>query len=576
MKLQRITVEGYQKLTSVDITVHAPILLIAGRNEAGKTSLSDAIRHAYLDEPGRVKTQKQFGDLVNDSVKKGYVSTEWLRSGVVCSASLVIPAGTRTSDIEVTSVHRCLMDFRRFTALNDADKRGLLFGLSKTRVSGSVIRDKLLEAEANASKVESIASILLGGFAAAEKEAKAKASEARGSWKATAGEVYGSVKAAAWQAEQPEWSQTAIDEAEGLVSMANDLVAEANVDLGALQEQQSRAAADATRHANLTEKAVPFDRITAKLATDEAELATWEEKVAQTREKATGDSKVDSLACPHCAGLVVLEKGKLAQYTPPAKLADPEAAANLIEYERALTLVQSSVANDKRDLTAASNAQQALAVMAAHPSPAVDAASIQAASKRVTDLQAKLAEARRSYDAETAKKTTAVSAKTKTTEAAGYHADVVEWSVIADLLAPEGIQSKLLKDALTPIRNRLQATAMATGWPQVGVDDDMTIRIGGRPYGLNSQSAKWRADAALTEAISFLSGERFFMLDEIDVLDSENRMAFLKWMHSLATSKEIGTALVSGTFKEAPNCPPTFQVEWIQDGVVRGALQAAA
>lgn len=577
MKMIRVTVEGYQKINTMDIQVHAPILLIAGKNEAGKSSLSDAIRHAFLNEPGRVKSQKDFGDLVHDDGrKKGYVSVEWDRAGAIHGTSVVVPAGTRTTDIEPTTIHRCLMNYRHFAAMPNPDRRALLFSVNKIRVTGATIREKLIECGANAAKVESIASILLGGFAAAEKEARAKTSEARGSWKTTTGEVYGVNKAATWKALQLEWSQAAIDESEGLVSMANDLLIQSNIDLGALYEKKRSADATAARRTTLEATAATLERVTSKLATDQGELEKWKAKVIETREKATGVRETPSLACPHCAGLVVINKGKLDTYVAPDKVADPEAIAQLATYEQSLATVQSWVQNDQRDLAAANNAIAALSEMAANDAQPFSQADLDEAIQRNARLTTERAAAQRTLTAEQEKMATAKVATSKTELAQGYHTDIKEWGVIADLLAPEGIQSKMMADALAPIRDRLQKTATATGWPLVGIDDDMTIRIGGRPYGLNSQSAMWRADAALTEAISYLSGERFFMLDEVDVLDNGNRMAFLKWLHGIAAAREVDTALVSGTFKEAPTCPPTFQVEWVQDGMVREALKEAA
>lgn len=576
MKLNQITVEGYQKLTHIDLAVRAPILFVTGANEAGKTSLADAIRHAVLGEGGRIKLQKDFAALVNDDFKKGVVSLEWERNGQIGSASVVVPAGTRTCDLEPTPIINCLVDFRYFSNMPLGLRRGLLFTLGKVRVTGAVIRDKLIEAGANAKKVETIAPILLAGFEAAAKEAKAKVSESRGAWKATTNEVYGSVKAEKWEAAIPEWSQKAIDEGAALCSMADEVLAQANMDIGALQEQKRAADKAAMDIQDLRQKAGMVDRIKAKLKQDETDLAEWTQKVADAQAKATGERPVKPMDCPHCDTPLLLEAGVLVKYERPTKEADPEALLQLPEFEKSLDKVQGWVTNDHRDLAAATVAQAALAALEAKPLKIISDDELGVERKRIRTLQDGLTDARKAHDAAVLACTQATQAAATTIKAHDFHEDTKEWDEIAGLLAPEGIPSNMMATAMSPIRERLQATAQATGWDLVTVEDDMTVRIGGRAYALGSQSAKWRADVAITEAIASLSGERFFMVDEVDVLDSPNRLVFLKWMHGLAASKQIETALVSGTFKEPPSCPGTFQVEWIQNGALRVPLQAVA
>lgn len=83
------------------------------------------------------------------------------------------------------------------------------------------------------------------------------------------------------------------------------------------------------------------------------------------------------------------------------------------------------------------------------------------------------------------------------------------------------------------------------------------------------------ADAAIAEAIANLSGLRFIAIDRCDVMDTGNRLAFLKWLHGLAASGEIDTALVFGTFKSLPTVPATFMPVWIERGAIVQHKEAA-
>jgi hypothetical protein len=234
-----------------------------------------------------------------------------------------------------------------------------------------------------------------------------------------------------------------------------------------------------------------------------------------------------------------------------------------------------SVANGERDLEQAKAAAASLQEIEATPDTVTaemiadlessianlkhEAANHQAAIRLVEDAQRK-----------------ATAADKKTRAAAENHQHLKDWLKIADALAPDGIPGELLSDAIKPFNDRLRATASATGWAQVAVDPDMSVRIGGRLYSLCSESARWRADASLAEAIAHVSGLSLIALDRMDVLDMGNRSTLLRWLHGLATAGEIDTALIFATLKGLPTLPgDTFQAFWMERGEI-SHYQAAA
>ncbi|MGL4526515.1 MAG: hypothetical protein ACRCUC_06005, partial [Aestuariivirga sp.] len=278
-------------------------------------------------------------------------------------------------------------------------------------------------------------------------------------------------------------------------------------------------------------------------------------------------------------GLVSRASAHLAEYKKlhgwPFKSgdqADPEAVARLPEHERALTLLQSAVANGKRDLAAAESAAAKLAELDGEKDEAIDLEAIQAKASELGEKRSGWRSDADKYQAiaEQAKRHQEV-----IDQASALHGDILAWSDIADALAPDGIPGEMLADAIKPLNDRLRATSMATGWDQVSIDAEMQIRVDGRLYSLKSESAKWRSDAAIAEAISNLSGLRFIAIDRCDVMDTGNRLAFLKWLHGLAASGEIDTALVFGTFKSLPTVPTTFLPVWIERGAIVQHKEAA-
>lgn len=573
MKINAISVQGYQRITNVVVNPSAPILLIAGHNEAGKSSLADAIRHAFTNEAGRVKLKKNYRDLVNDGAKKSLVNIEFERGGEIGGASVTLPAGTHHTDLTVTEVHQCLLDARRFASMPDSDRRSLIYGLAGIRMNGKAISAKLIEAGANSEKVKAIEPILLSGFTAAEKEAAARVSECRGAWKAVTGEAYGKDKAVDWVAPHIEFNPVDLELVRANHESLAEQVNQSYEGLGAMKAKVKAFDDWATRRETMLEGANKLERAQRKLETDIAQLAECESALTECQQKATGEKQVATIECPCCQADLEFSKGKLIKHVPPTQVADPEAVARLPELTQARDKVVNWVANDKRDVEAAKTAAAVVAEMDANKPEDVDQIALAKAQAELKNLDHALGEVQASLrklqdDEKASKSTTEVTAA-----AAKHHNDLTEWSFIASMLAPEGIQAELLSKAMGPLREELSGVATGTGFDAVTIDDDMTIRVGGRPYSLGSVSARWRADFALTYAIAMLSNERFMMVDEVDVLDPINRVKFLTFMHNM--SGELDTAILLGTFKEPPQCPSTFDVQWISEGTnVREVVEA--
>ena len=101
------------------------------------------------------------------------------------------------------------------------------------------------------------------------------------------------------------------------------------------------------------------------------------------------------------------------------------------------------------------------------------------------------------------------------------------------------------------------------------ISEDMTIFEDGNLYALSSKATKLLIDSVIAEAISHVSGVKFFMVDEFDLLDLPSRSAYLGWLIDLAENKEVDSVVLFGTLKEKPaKLPPVISVHWLQDGVI--------
>lgn len=607
MKITKISTSNFIGARSVEIVVSKPVCLIAGKNGAGKSSVQEAIRMALTGETVRVDLKKDYGALVTDGQESGFVEV----ATADATYSVVLPSGKGIHCDNATLPF--VLDAQRFARMDDKERRSFLYGLMGVKMDVGSITSRMTDGGCDAKKVEQIAPFLRAGFDAAQKEAAGKARDAKASWKtATGGETWGKDKSAKWQPEAlPADAEKASTRYENAVTKRKEVDAElakAQQELGAAKAEQRRQNEAEARRLELHEQAGKVERIQARINHDTAELAAWEEKVAATREKAgavpvnpkaPGEFLLRGLASVTDDFLTIANNNPgqfdeslinrasthLAEYkklhgwphssqelTATEAAAKAEAIAKLPEYENALALLQRSVANGKRDLEAAQRAAEQLKEL--------DGLKANADTSAAEAKVAELTEKRNGWQAD-ADKYREVADKYSRRQAlieqvVKLHQDVLDWTHIADALAPDGIPGELLAEALGPINERLHDSAGIAEWEQVVIHSDMRITYGLRDYALISESEKWRTDSMIAEAVSFLAGVKLLVLDRFDVLDLKGREDLLYWLDGMATDGEIETAMVFGTLKALPALNfATIEAHWIDNGAA-GHLQEAA
>lgn len=70
MKLDKIEISNFLGIARADLVIDSPIMIVTGPNEAGKSSVSDAVSCAFLGTPRRVKLKKELGQLLHDGAAK--------------------------------------------------------------------------------------------------------------------------------------------------------------------------------------------------------------------------------------------------------------------------------------------------------------------------------------------------------------------------------------------------------------------------------------------------------------------------------------------------------------------------
>lgn len=580
MKIAAITTANFIGASAVDVKLAKPVALFAGKNFAGKSSVQEAVRMALTGESVRVGLKKDYGALITEGQETGFAEVATADRDALTAYSVVLPSGKGNHCDNAALPY--VLDAQRFARLEPNERRSFLFGLTGLKMNGAAITERMLKRGCDPKKVEQIAPFLRAGFDAGQKEAQAKAREAKASWKTvTGGETYGSNKAASFVFEKPEVDAKQLEQARADLVAIETEVENETARLGELQGNAKQAASQSGRLEELREKAGRFARIQDKLNIDEAELKQWEAKVEETKRLAAAAKERDEhMTCPHCSGKVQWKDGELVAHSTwpfPAPAECVEAAAKLPEYEKSLTVLQNAVNNGKRDIAEANAAAAALAEL--ENGTLVEASSEEA----VNALKARIDALKHSKNnqagairmlEEAARR--AVEADDKTKRAAALHADVQQWEAIGDALAPDGIPGEMLAEALEPINARLFTSAGIAEWEQAVIHSDMRITMGLRDYSLLSESEKWRTDAMIAEAVSHLSGVRLLVLDRFDVLDLKGREDLLYWLDGMALDGEIDTALIFGTLKGLPaQLPESVEAFWIENGASGQIAEAA-
>ena len=568
MQITKINVENFIGIRSAQVAINTPVCVFAGANGSGKSSLREAVRAALTSEPARVSLKKEFGAMLTDDAAQGFSEVEFADGS---NAVFLLPDGTHKG-AEVPAALPYVIDAQRFAHIADNDRRLFLFGLMGISISGATVKERLTVRGCDSVRVEAVLPLLRAGFDSAHKEAQVRARECKSAWRTVTGETYGDKKAVGWKAEKPDFDPRKLEKAiADLDAISGKIDAESRA-LGDMESRARAASENGNKLAGLRQKAGTFARIQDKLNRDEAELTTWTATVAETRAKASGSPFVAHLTCPDCGCDLELKDGKLVGYSRLCTTADPEAVAKLPEQEKALALMQSAVANGKRDLAIANAAAEAIDAIEKNQvgnPPTED--EITAARAHIESIKGARKTQQSLIDVLRVDGSKADSATEKTTRALALHNDVAAWDKVIDSLAPSGIPGDLLAEALGPINERLGQSAVDAEWPSVCIGADMAITADDRAYALLSESEQWRVDAMIAEAISHLSRVKLLVLDRFDVLDLPGRANLIAWLDTLATQGEVDTALIFGTLKSLPaSLPESFSALWIENGVVGG------
>lgn len=569
MKITRIEISGVLGLLRADIDTTKPITLIAGANEAGKSTLADAVSMAILGTPKRVKLKKELAQLLHEGCDKGRISVLGEDEAI---GEFKLPGGQHVvmPGIVGEQFLEYVLDPSLFARKTPDERRSLLFQLTKCRARPDDTEKMLIAAGVDPLLAAEIKPSLRSGFPGACKEAKERATEYKGVWRGITGETWGSDKANGWAPAVPDVQvdQQQIDDAKAQADLLEVEIGEAQQTLGEVRAK-AKAAADAQGEIErLTTEHGLLERRRNKLAIDEQELAKWQAKLEEAEQAASGTPKHDALTCPHCQGTVAMIGGQLQSYELPETAPDLEAGKRAGEYRGYVQSAERAIANGRRDIAASEAAGVRLEELRKQKDETVSQEAIDNAHQLIVELKQHRDQHLAKYNALSDAMREITGREQRIQQAAAAHKNVMAWLAMADELSPEGIPARILSSAIQPVNDSLELLSNMAGWKKVVIGQDMEITCAGRLYGLMSESAKWRADVLIALAIAQISELRLIVIDRFDVLDADSRQQLLGMLIKLAKADAMDNMIMCGTMKELPaKLPDSVHGVWIANAI---------
>lgn len=500
-----VSIVGFKAIRQAKFDI-AGVTILGGLNEAGKSSTLTAIGAALARQPivGGITKEKEAASLVLDgedlasvmlsgsggSVRLRWPSCEVVEEGTTPPSATVMAAG-----------------LRRFMVQKPEDRARLLI----TMLGAMPTKEDLTEALKHVTNSEKGISVIWDGIEQSGWDAVLKGrletgTKIKGAWQQITGENWGSARAKSW--EPKGW----LDELR--------MVKEESELRHVLEETRQKyeaalrlSAVKADEMERLSELAGQVENLDAQVKEASKAITDAEAKVTEAR-GAIGQLKAliePTQPCPHCAKPVkVSAEGVIVK--PDKPMSDEQAAENkarLTQWEAALTKrLQAAEAakvthTERKNLwiEATAAAGRLKNIREAGGEEGATAEQVEAARAEKEKAQTNLDMWMRWNDA---------------------HTQYRRWATnqeLCDILAPEGLRKKKLDEGLKRLNARLEQISTVFQQPPVSVTEDMDMMMGGRRYGLMSESAQWRAALTLQIALGEEEKAPLIVADRADVLN---------------------------------------------------------
>lgn len=601
--LEQIQIDGFMRIAEADMDLRGhSIHAICGDNEAGKSSLVEAIAFCLRGLSPRVKLKGEFEDLLFRGKKKGQIK--------LVMDGFDLTRAIKTGKLETVApldYHELLVDIQlgreQFGKYDSVKLRQMLAKTFNIDSSSKYIGERLQKKGITEEMTGRILPLLkAGGFESACQTAIDRFAEKRGAWEAVTSEKYGSLKSQDWEPKDKdqyaEVSAEYLDTARVTATAANQAYADANRNLGSLQRaaevldsaEQLESIEDIQTHlqslvdvekAYQDELPVLRQSLASELEIVDREVGMLNNQIMQAK------MAVATLECPGCAmplkvhtegGKALLVQAEdverrdgpsltalneqLQESQDLKKTLTETRTAKIRQMEKNLLDAQSDKRKEEDKL---SKARAAAEVSAVTPE------DVTAADQAVTDAKLAMEQAKSALAKLESDKANFDGLATRKQRADAIAAEAAQWSLAADLLSnkAESIPSELVQRTVGPINRLLME--ICGNWNQLPfvVDASMGVSRGdGHRYALLSESARWRMDSAIQLALAALGPLKLVALDRFDVLAVEWRGDFFDMLEWYASTYPEVTVITAGTLKSKPDLGESIKSWWVQDGEI--------
>lgn len=581
MKVTDIAIHQFLGIESLEMHFQNPINIIVGINEAGKSSIRDACKWCLTGQARDLKTHQEQAALIREGGKAAEVTITLEGTHKLTRRKTPKSPATFQGADNLTKVSPAILcDPYTFLTLPEGMRREMFFKLIPgLNPSQKQIYDRLIQlfSENNATGVdqvgiiEDMAALASKGFKAAENEAVTRRREAK--------RVKDSLVVP-----EPEKEFRIGDRPYDLSAVDTDRI---TATMETLQKDRDELIMAKGRHEEaLSAKArierelsvarnTPPPGPSGNIEQLEATLKKTQEELKEARANLLDlqgtPSKVFPakcpvpylmVPCPNAGQEIVLGKAPAS----PAEIEQAEAKCTELSglattQARELTAVKeaeaTSRAHQEKIARLEGELKQAEA-SAAETLPSDIDEQIATIDHRLGNGRTLLAEVRE-YRRLVDQATEAQNRLTQTDQ------EIHLYDFLAKALAPNGIPSQMIVEALGPVNYLLERAAeyLFPGRP-LCLTPELGIDLGGSPYTTLSKSAKFRVGIAFQYVLAKLAGDRLLMIDEADILDQDNRINLMRF--ALANKADFDTIMI---FATAPSVPPPVagaQVWWMENG----------
>jgi len=573
MRVERLKLKNFTCFEDEEIVFSKPVSVFLGPNGSGKTSIRDAIQF-ILTGQARYRLKKNAEKLVRSGAEK--MAIEMSIGGTTIRRSPTSCTHTK-KDIEALvgceeTVLGAALEVETFLHLDRDERKKLLYRLLGIELDRDSIL-AILKAEgipelyiAELVQQEDLSPKALEAYAVAQRRADKRLAQNDMDFDPEA-----TVTTAGGPKRIKDLDPDKLSRAlEKLAAEHQDYVEQLGLlKLGNIEELKTRRAEVEAELARLREERKRITDSAARTAVNRKALEKAKRTVAAKREALERIQKVcDRLLakmealdgwkrgkCPYIADIECPITDEQVQATAKGYLAESQKIEPMLEKakreykeaETALRQAEAACLGDARDTEGAiiDAKIDSLEAEREHLAEAIgktgNLGSFEELSAKIEELNKRIEQGReiigqvQAWRRQREEYERAVKQKQTALEGAEV------WDRIARIFAPDGIIGRKVAEGLKPVRERLRAQKLLQN---VEIGDDMRLSVGGIDEVALSRSERFRLGLVVSDALIRLSGLRFLVVDELNMLDEHCRGQAIGWLLQLAHSGDYDQIIV--------------------------------